>query len=173
MAGKQEAVKQIDCTITNVNSHSLGVQGLEVETGRRINRVLIPKNTPLPARVTKKFVTTKADQRSLAVNILEGESRMPTACTVVGTTIVRNLPPQLPQGTPVKITFAYAINGCLQVFVSVPGTDCQTRLELESTGNRDEGQVARWRQVLADHAGLPAVAATALSELGTQADPRR
>jgi molecular chaperone DnaK len=161
LAGKNQAVVKLDCSITDVNSHSLGVQGVEVETGRRINRILLPKNTPLPARITKRFITTKPGQRSLAVQVLEGESRMPRECTVVGTTIVRNLPPHLPQGSPVNITFQYATNGRLEIFVDVPGTTCRARLELENSGARDPEEVARWRQVLADHANLPGVAGAA------------
>lgn len=169
ISGGNQTIAALDCRITNVNSHSLGVQGLEVETGRRINRIVIPKNTALPVRTTKKFITTKDDQRSLAVHILEGESRMPTACSVVGTTIVRNLPPGLRKGTEVLITFEYGTNGRLQVFVEVPGTMCQSRLELESNGARTATQMARWRQVLTSHVGWSGVSSTASSELGVGA----
>ncbi len=168
ISGGNKAISALDCRITNVNSHSLGVQGLEVETGRRINRIVIPKNTGLPIRITKKFITTKNDQRSLAVHILEGESRVPTACTVVGTTIVRNLPAGLPKGSDVLITFEYGTNGRLQVFVEVPGTTCQSRLELESNGARTDQQVARWRQVLSSHVGWGNVSSTAAGELGAR-----
>lgn len=166
MEGPGKSIAALDCRITNVNSHSLGVQGVEVETGRRINRIVIAKNTELPVRVTKKFVTTKVDQRSLAVHVLEGESRAPEACTVVGTTIVRNLPAQLPKGTEVYITFEYETNGRLNVSVHVPGTNCRSRLELESSGARTPSQVARWRKVLADKGGFDEVVSAALSELG-------
>ena len=36
--------------VTNVNSHSLGVEGIDPETLRKTNVILIPRNTPLPAK---------------------------------------------------------------------------------------------------------------------------
>lgn len=35
-------------SVTNVNSHSLGVVGVNAETRSRVNRIIIRKNTPLP-----------------------------------------------------------------------------------------------------------------------------
>jgi len=53
------------CELINVNSHSLGVVGIEVSTGQRKNVVLIPKNTPLPARASRVFKPpTQPAQRS-------------------------------------------------------------------------------------------------------------
>src|SRR3954471_9905615 len=48
---------QAPFTMTNVNSHSLGIQGRDRETGRRFNKVLIPKNSPLPQTVSRSFTT--------------------------------------------------------------------------------------------------------------------
>ena len=48
-------------TITNVNSHSLGVEGIDPETLRKRNVVLIPRNTPLPAKFTERFVTRSGE----------------------------------------------------------------------------------------------------------------
>ena len=49
-----------DFAVTNVSSHSLGLAAIDPETKRRSNRVLIPKNTPLPHSVTRRFRTWKA-----------------------------------------------------------------------------------------------------------------
>ena len=43
--------------VTNVNSHSLGIEGIEQETLRKTNMILIPRNTPLPAKCTERFAT--------------------------------------------------------------------------------------------------------------------
>ena len=37
-------------TLTNVNSHSLGIVGIDDRTKKKVNHILIPKNTPLPGR---------------------------------------------------------------------------------------------------------------------------
>ncbi len=61
-----------ELTITNVNSHSLGVEGLHPETLRKTNVVLIPRNTPLPAKVTQRFATKSESQRSIVIQIHRG-----------------------------------------------------------------------------------------------------
>lgn len=85
--------------LVNVNSHSLGVVGTDPELGRKVNVVLIPKNTPLPARKVKQFRTAQANQRSVKVRVIEGESQRPEYCISLGECIVRDLPPGLPAGT--------------------------------------------------------------------------
>ena len=64
--------------IRNVNSHSLGVVGIDRLTRRRRNGVLIPRNTRLPVKAKRTFRTHKPDQRSIKVEIIEGESPRPT-----------------------------------------------------------------------------------------------
>ena len=102
-------------TITNVNSHSLGVEGIDPETLRKTNVVLIPRNTPLPAKVTERFVTKSENQRSIVVQVLEGESSLPGECTAIGRTVIRDLPEGLPKNWPVEVTFEYGANGRLTV----------------------------------------------------------
>jgi molecular chaperone DnaK len=74
----------VEFTVTNVNSHSLGILGSDPKTGRKHNKVLLPKNMPLPRTVTKVFKTSKPDQRRVVITVLEGESDRPEACSQVG-----------------------------------------------------------------------------------------
>ena len=63
--------------VTNVNAHSLGVEGIAQETLRKDNIILIPRNTSLPARYNKTFVTRSDNQKTIVVQVLEGESSRP------------------------------------------------------------------------------------------------
>ncbi len=65
--------------ITNVNSHSLGVVGSETTTRTQRNAILIPRNTPVPVTSRRVFKTHKANQQSILVPIVEGESRRSSA----------------------------------------------------------------------------------------------
>ena len=141
-------------SVTNVNAHSLGVQGIDVQSGRPKNVILIPRNTALPARKTKKFVTKVLGQRNLIVPVLEGESSVPSACLQVGRMVVQNLPPDLAQGSVVLVTFEYGENGRLSVRVQLPGSGLERRLELENESALSPQQTAQWRQVLAGNGGL-------------------
>ncbi len=143
-------------SITNVNSHSLGVEGIDPETLRKKNVVLIPRNTPLPAKFTERFVTRSENQRSIAVQIIEGESSMPDECTAIGRTVIRDLPEGLPKNWPIEVTFEYAENGRLTVKAVAPGTHQDATLDMErSVGISREG-VARWKQPIDEAAGFDA-----------------
>jgi molecular chaperone DnaK len=150
--------------VTNVSAHSLGVEGVDVKTSLRTNYIIIPRNAPLPARVTKKCVTRKPGQTSVHVNVLEGESTLPANCVRIGRAIVRPLPAGLPAGTAVKVTYEYDTSGRLNVLAQIPGTECQATLTLERTGARGAPQVARWREVIAGTPGLPSMTAAKAAE---------
>ena len=101
-------------SVTNVNSHSLGIIGIRPETGQRVSKVVIPKNSPLPANVKMKFTTHRPNQQSVLVTVVEGESEDPEACAPVGQFMVQELPPGLPAKWPIQIVYQYSENGCLK-----------------------------------------------------------
>jgi molecular chaperone DnaK len=136
--GRHEAL-----TITDVNSHSLGVEGIHPETLRKTNVVLIPRNTPLPAKVMQRFATKTESQQSIVIQIVEGESSLPSECTAIGRTVIRNLPKALPKNWPVEVTFEYGANGRLTVRAMVPGTGKSAVLELERAVNKSRHEAAR------------------------------
>jgi molecular chaperone DnaK len=108
-------------SITNINSHSLGIVGVDQQTGRRRNQVLIPKNTPLPHTATRVFKTQKQGQKSVVIRVVEGESERPEACIQIGTCTINDLPANLPAGTPVQVSYAYQASGRLEVKGQVAG----------------------------------------------------
>lgn len=134
--------------IKNVNSHSLGVVGVESLTKRRRSGVLIPRNTPLPVTAKRTFKTTKAGQRSIRVDIVEGESPAAEDCTPVGHCSVRHLPPDLPAQYPVEVLFHYQPNGRLKVRVTLPGTDHQVATEIVRENSLSKEHMDGWRQYI-------------------------
>lgn len=132
--------------VTNVNSHSLGIRGIDPKTKQQRNRILIRKNTPLPAVKTKRFRTHKVGQRSVSVVILEGESRDPAACTRVGKLKLANLPPNLPARWPVYITYRYAENGRLDVSVKLQGRLAETATSFVRDNSLPEGDLLLWAE---------------------------
>ena len=150
----QQGPQRATFQVTNVNAHSLGVEGIDTDTLRKKNVILIPRNSPLPVKFTERFATRSEGQRSIVIKVLEGESSLPGECTSIGRTVVRDLPGGLPKGWPVEITFEYGTNGRLAVRALVPGTQHHARLELErDVGLSGEG-VARWKQPIAAAAGF-------------------
>jgi molecular chaperone DnaK len=165
LATQPDSVKPPAFTVTNVNSHSLGIEGIDPATQRKRNVIVIPRNTPLPARVKERFVTKTENQRSVVVQVLEGESSTPGECTAIGRTSLRDLPLGLPAGWPVEITYEYETNGRLKVTAVVPGTKREIRLELEREGSLSEERLARWKQVVSTGGGMDAFADIISQEL--------
>jgi molecular chaperone DnaK len=141
-------------TVTDVNAHSLGIEGVDQQTERKENVILIPRNTPLPFKVQEKFVTRKAGQRSVAVQVLEGESKSPEQCTRIARASLKNLPEGLPQGYPIEVSYEYGSNGRLMVKAKLPGTTKETKIELERERSMNDDRVARWKQVVSQEKGF-------------------
>lgn len=136
-------------TVTNVNSHSLGVVGLDPQSRQPLNVVLIPRNTPLPVLVKRVFATERADQRSVLVRIVEGESALPENCASVGQCMVRDLPRNLPERTPIEVAFGYSANGRLTVQVSSPGAGINLRHEIQRDNMLTAAELEQWRRKVA------------------------
>ena len=84
--------------VTNVNAHSLGIEGIEQDTLRKTNVILIPRNTALPAKRTERFVTKSEGQHRSSSRCWRAKARLPGECTAIGRTVVRDLPAGLPKG---------------------------------------------------------------------------
>ncbi len=96
----------------DVNSHSLGVKITDPQNrSRKINHIMIPKNSAIPAQVKQKFVTTSMNQQRIHVTVLEGDATDPDACEQIGDFYITGLPPNLPAGSPVEVTYAYDSSG--------------------------------------------------------------
>ncbi|MCX5653793.1 MAG: Hsp70 family protein [Planctomycetota bacterium] len=100
--------------VTDVNAHSLGVVIKDVKGRKGIDH-LIPRNTSLPATVTRHFGTSAPDQRRVTVGVVEGESDRLSECIPIGVCRIEPLPPGLPKGSPIEVTFAYDSSSRLHV----------------------------------------------------------
>lgn len=134
--------------IKNVNSHSLGVVGIDPETKRPRNGIVIPRNTPLPVIAKRVFKTNKDNQKSILVQIVEGESKNPDDCSKIGKCTVKKLPDNLPVRTPIEIRFKYEENGRLTVMVQVQGDARKLQHELSRENSLTPEQMKGWREYI-------------------------
>jgi molecular chaperone DnaK len=135
-------------SIRNVNSHSLGVVGTDPETKRRRNGIVIPRNTPLPVSAVRQFRTAKQDQRSILVQIVEGEAPSADDCTAIGRCSVADLPQGLPAKSPVDVIFHYKADGRLKVRVRVPHSDRQIDEEIVRENGLSKEHMDAWRMFI-------------------------
>jgi molecular chaperone DnaK len=138
--------------IKNVNSHSLGVVATDGQTGRKRNAIVIPRNTALPITAKRVFRTQKANQSSILVQIVEGESASPDDCTQIGQCVVRNLPRGLAPQTPIDVIFEYMENGRLVIHVSVGGSGTVLQHEITRDNSLTQEQLDAWRQYVTGEA---------------------
>ena len=138
--------------IREVNSHSLGIEGINLETLRKENVRLIPKNTPIPTEVRRRFVTKKDGQRSVNIRVLEGESTIPDQCAALDAVCLKRLPPDLPAGTEIDVCYRYLKNGRLEVKAEIENAGEPASLQLKRHETSD--RLGDWHQVVKHHGGF-------------------
>ena len=134
--------------IANVNSHSLGVAATDRKTGRPRTATLIPRNTRLPVTAKRIFHTQKQNQKSILVQIVEGENAIPDACSQVGRCSIRSLPAELAARTPVEGCFRYLENGRLTVYVAIEGIGKRVKHELLRENSLSQEVLDSWRKYI-------------------------
>jgi molecular chaperone DnaK len=150
-AGKVDSA--VELAITDVNAHGLGIEGVNQLTLRHENVILIPRNTPLPHEVRRNFITKEDNQRSVKIQLLEGESCIPEQCTELAMAGIRNLPPGLPAGTNIDVWYSFQANGRVAVRATIPNVGKPARIELERVRGLADEKVIRWKKVLAHDGG--------------------
>jgi molecular chaperone DnaK len=143
----------VTLAITDVNAHGLGLEGLNQLTLRHENVILIPRNTPLPHEVHRSFVTKEDNQRTVKIQLLEGESCIPEQCTELALAGIRNLPPGLPAGTKIDVWYSFQANGRVAVRASISNVGSQAQIELERVKGLADEKVVRWKKILANDGG--------------------
>ena len=154
--------------LVNVNSHSLGVAGTDPVTGERVNKILIPKNTTLPCRKTEQFQTARANQATVQVTVVEGESQRPDQCIILGKCLIRDLPPNLPKGSRVDVEYQYNASGRISVTARVPLVRQGARVEVERHQAQDLHDLVTWRRVLCGLEDISAETGQAGSSAGKE-----
>lgn len=132
----QVAEKVGGLQITDVTSHSLGIEAFVPGTTQRINSILIPRNTPIPAEVSKEFITNQAGQTAIKVTIFQGEFQQPELCMPVGEFLLGGLPPNRAAGRKVRVTVSCTSSGV----VNVTAVDIESGLQTTTTVSYKVGQ---------------------------------
>ena len=145
LSGKNQGKQRTPFNVLNVNSHSLGIIGRDTKTRRRMVQHVIPKNTPLPHVVQRKYPTMKAGQRSVAIRIVEGESTNPDQCSKLGTCQITELPPGLRKGETVVVQYRYEPNGLISVSARMPVVRRTAAVEIKHAQTTNLDSLATWR----------------------------
>jgi molecular chaperone DnaK len=129
--------------LVDVAAHSLGIKVLGPEDsfvgGADSFAPLIPRNTVLPTTRSEEFYTVIDDQPMIDVQVFQGESRVASENARVGSFEFPLEP--VPEHSPVRVQFAYDLNGVVKVSLSQPGRTNQKTVALSTAtaGKAAEG----------------------------------
>jgi molecular chaperone DnaK len=131
-----KAVKQEE-----VNSHGLGIVARHPKTGKKVNHVMIGRNSRLPIEVKRTFYTNEAGQKRVHVRVTEGDAPDPQACSLLGECLISELPENLPQKSPVEVTYAFDTSGRVRVTAREKTGGKTAAIEIQRQGSLDEKQI--------------------------------
>ena len=125
----------------DVNSHALGVVATDPAKGQVVNNIMIPKNTTLPFSLTRTFKTNKENQERISIQVLEGDAPDPKACSLLGKCQITDLPPHLPKGTLVEVTYAFDKAGRISVSAREKAGGHEAKINILRKGTLTDNQV--------------------------------
>ena len=134
----------------DVNSHGLGI----VMTGANqeaSNHLMIKRNTTLPYSYTETFKTNRDNQERIIVQVLEGDAEDPRACSLLGKCCISSLPPNLPKGTPVEVTYSFDKSGRISVTAREMATNREAAIEIERRGVLTDEELQRFVQLAGEY----------------------
>ncbi|MBS0265182.1 MAG: Hsp70 family protein [Planctomycetes bacterium] len=149
----QAVIKRLrNVSATDVNSHSLGVEITDrIDRAKKTNHIMIPRNTAIPHRIVQKFQTNVPNQQRIRVRLLQGEVSDINACTVIGDFTITNLPPNLPQGSPVELTYSYDADGRIRAEARELVGNRQASTEIVRDGGVTDAGIDAFEQLARDY----------------------
>ncbi|MBY0522162.1 MAG: Hsp70 family protein [Gemmataceae bacterium] len=125
----------------NVNSHSLGIE-IKKEN-ERVNDILIPKNTQLPAAASRVYRTVIENQQRVRVKVLQGEAHQVDACISIGEVWIEDLPANLPKLSPIQVRCGCGSDGLVDVMALDMTSGKMARAEIHRASGLSDTDVAK------------------------------
>jgi molecular chaperone DnaK len=114
--------------VSDITSHTLGVVLWDETNLEEYVFPMIKKRTAIPTSAKNSFGTASSNMQHALVKVVEGESTLPADCTPLGVCDIE-LPPFLPKGSPVELTYRYNANQVLEVAVEACGNQSKVKIE--------------------------------------------
>ena len=152
MKERNRDIKEI--VLTDVCPYSLGtdtsIRGIGDSLESGYFDPIIERNTVVPASRTKKYWTVRDNQRSVSVDILQGESRLAKGNLKLGSITVP-VPPRPAGEESITVTFTYDINSLLEVIVKVDSTEVTKKVIIKGEDSIYDDAAAEARMSQLDY----------------------
>ena len=134
--------------LTDVCPYSLSTDVLVGNSffGEVICDILIPRNSTLPAEVSKSYSTSNDDQTSVAVMAFQGESTIPDENILLNSFYLGDIPKGRAGKESINVTFAYDLNGILTISAEVISTGKSTTITVDTAIAGENLDLSLWKQ---------------------------
>jgi len=123
--------------ITDVCPYTLGISVLEYVGGFPVPdafSVIIPRNVTIPVKKEKVYGTVVDNQTQVEINVYQGEYRKASHNNFLGKFVLKGIPPAPAFQEKIAVSFAYDVNGILQVEGKIVSTGKKANLVIDTTG---------------------------------------
>ena len=152
MKERNEEIREI--VLTDVCPYSLGtdtsIRGIGDSLESGYFDPIIERNTVIPASRTKKYWTVRDNQRSVSVDVMQGESRLAKGNLLLGRLTVP-VPPRPAGEESITVTFTYDINALLEVIVKVDSTQVTKKMIIKGEDSIYDDAQAEQRMAQLDY----------------------
>jgi molecular chaperone DnaK len=151
--GSKEMADLARRKIVNVSSKSFGIVATDYESKEQFVAFLIHNNTPVPAEVTERgFGTLEPNQQDVLIKVMEqgghAESQNLSDNVEISEGQISGLPPNLPVGSPIHVTFRLEEDGTLKIAAIEPSSQKDLKLEVRVEGFMSREEVLEKKGVL-------------------------
>lgn len=133
-----------DILITDVCPYTLGTSIVAIMGGLPVTDtfdVIIPRNVTIPVVKEKVYGTVTDNQTEVEINVYQGEYRKASYNNFLGRFILEGVPPAPAFKEKINISFAYDVNGILQVEGTILSTGAKANLVIETMGMTMEPEI--------------------------------
>jgi molecular chaperone DnaK len=127
--------ESVDSILVDVTPHSLGIAVvISTPFGYQpdIFSVIIPRNSVIPISRSKVYDTVTDKQKSVQIEVFQGENRAAQENVPLGSFVIDNLPPRSAGDLQIEVHFDFDHNGILSVTATEQGMGKQSTLVVEN-----------------------------------------
>lgn len=134
--------------VKDVTSHSIGVVSIDAKTGKRINNIVLKKNSSIPTLSKRTFFTAEDNQECIKLQITEGELEDIEYVNIIGDFEI-NLPKNLKKDTEIIIKITLDEEQIIHVFTQIPSVSNYVKeIHIERKSNLSNDEISKKKDIV-------------------------